>query len=78
MNRLSMPLPDQPDAYNSLVVTNFSPQYDGDDLSPGGSWLEVSPLYVKQPLTADIYPALRTALNAYGRVPAISEEGLLL
>jgi hypothetical protein len=38
-----------------LYVTNFSPDYDADDISRGGSWLEVSPLFVREPLAADIY-----------------------
>jgi hypothetical protein len=77
ISRLPVPTADTPDVYNSLYVTNFSPHYDGDDISRGGSWLEVSPLFVREPLTADIYPPLRSALNAYGRIPPFTEDGLM-
>jgi hypothetical protein len=77
MNRLDAPTADKPDVVNSLYVTNFSPHYDGDDISRGGSWLEVSPRFVREPLTANLYPAVRSALNTYGHIPPISEDGLL-
>jgi hypothetical protein len=77
INRLPAPTPEKPDVFNSLYVTNFSPHYDGDDISRGGPWLELSPLFVREPLTANLWPALRSALDTYGRIPPISEDGLL-
>lgn len=77
LSRLPTPTAEKPDVFNSLFVTNSSPHYDGDDVSQRGSWLEVSPFFVQEPLTANIYPALRSALNSYGRIPPISEEGLM-
>jgi len=77
MSRLPAPTVEQPDVFNALYVTNFSPHYDGDDISRGGSWLEVTPRFVREPLTAGLWPALYSALNTYGRVPPISEDGLL-
>jgi len=65
------------DLGSAAYVTNFSPHYDGDDISRRGSWLEVSPLFVREPLRANIWPTLRSALDSYGRIPPISEEGLL-
>jgi hypothetical protein len=73
----SAPTSEKPEVFNSLYVTNFSPHYDGDDISRSGSWLEVSPLFVREPLTANLWPALRGALDSYGRIPSISQDGLL-
>jgi hypothetical protein len=78
MSRLPQPTEVEPAAFNALYVTNFSPHYDGDDISiDRRSWLEVSPPFVREQLDADLVPALRAALATYGRVPPIDEGGLL-
>ena len=77
IRRLPAPTVENPDVFNSLFVTNFSPHYDGDDVSQSGTWLEVSPLFVSEPLIADLHTPLRSALNTYGRVPPFSQDGLL-
>lgn len=78
MSRLRAPTLEEPDVFNALYVTNFSPQYDGDDISRGGSWLAALPLHVREPLRHDIRTGLQRALDTYGRVPALAEDGTLL
>jgi hypothetical protein len=78
MNRLPAPTAEEPDVFNALYVTNFSPHYAGDDISRGGSWLAVLPLHVREPLRHDISTGLQRALDTYGRVPAFAEDGTLL
>src|SRR4051812_22328280 len=77
MSRLPAPTSEKRDVFNSLYVTNSPPHYDSDDISGGGSWLEVSPRFARDPLTANPWPVLRGALDSYGRIPPISEQGLL-
>ena len=78
IGRLPMPTPQSPDEFNALYVTNFSPHYDGDDISRGGSWLASLPFHVQEPLTADLHQPIQLALNTYGRVPSIEQDDTLL
>jgi hypothetical protein len=78
MSRLRVPTSEEPDVFNALYVTNFSPHYDGDDISRWGSWLAALALHVREPLEHDIGPGLQRALDTYGRVPALAEHGTLL
>jgi hypothetical protein len=78
MHRLPTPTADEPDVFNAAYITNFSPHYDGDDISRGGSWLGVMPQYVGQPLEHDILSVLMKALDTYGSVPPIDVDGALL
>jgi hypothetical protein len=45
-------------------VTNFSPHYDGDDLSQRGSWLGLLPAYVRHPMAVDFAGLVQPALNS--------------
>ena len=78
MNRMAAPTADQPDKYNATYITNFSPHYDGDQLSDGTSWLGVWPMYVRNRLEHDFQPIVMNALDAYGRVPPFAEDHTLL
>ena len=78
MNRLPAPTEDAPDLFNAAYITNFSPHYDAEDVSTGGSWLVAWPRYTRVPLQHDFQPDLLPALNAYGRVPAFAEDGTLV
>jgi hypothetical protein len=78
MNRLPAPTAQAPDVVNATYITNFSPHYDGDDASRGGSWLVAWPRYAGVSLSHDFQPELVQALNAYGRVPAFAQDRTLL
>jgi hypothetical protein len=78
MNRLPVPTAEAPDVFNATYITNFSPHYDANDISPEGAWLVTWPTYARTPLQHDFQPELMQALNAYGRVPAVAEDGTLL
>jgi hypothetical protein len=78
MNRLPAPTEEAPDVFNATYITNFSPHYDGDDVSPGSVWLAIIPRFSRTPLALDIHDALMQALNAYGAVPPFDEDGTLL
>jgi hypothetical protein len=78
MSRMTPPTAETPDAYNALYVTNFSPQYDGEAISSRGEWLAVIPRLAQEPLNADLGGDLARALDGYGRVPALAEDGTLL
>ena len=63
MDRFPAPTAEQPEAYNALYVTNFSPHYQGDDLARGGEWLAVRPLFTLNPTAFDLTGMLDHALN---------------
>jgi hypothetical protein len=75
---LRVPTADAPDEYNALYVTNFSPHYDGADLSTGVAWLSVIPLYARTPAAHDLTTMLQPALSNYANVPAYTVDGQLL
>ena len=75
LGRFPAPTPAKPDVYNALVITNFSPHYDGDDLARRGEWLAIWSNYVRNPIGLDFIELFRIALDAYGRVPEIREDG---
>jgi len=50
MNRLPTPTAETPDVFNATYITNFSPHYDADDASHGGTWLVAWPRYARVPL----------------------------
>jgi hypothetical protein len=78
MDRLPMPTPENPSAYNALYVTNFAPHYDGNDLARPGEWVAVKPLHTANPLLFDLTGMLDAAMNTYHQVPAFAEDGELL
>jgi hypothetical protein len=78
MDRRPAPTQEAPENFNATYITNFSPHYDADDISTGGTWLLALPRYRRVPLEHDFQPELMQALNAYGRVPAFAEDGTLL
>ena len=78
MDRLPAPTTEAPGVYNATYITNFSPQYDADHVTGGGSWLVRWPHYVQVPLKHDFQLDLLQALDAYGRVPAFAVDGTLL
>jgi len=73
-----MPQADHGDSFDSLIFTNFSPHYDGDDISRGGSWIRARPRNGGVAGHADLERGLGTALSTYGRVPAIAGRDTLL
>jgi hypothetical protein len=77
MNRMPAPTDESRADYTALVVTNFSPQHDADEVSSGGTWLSTIPVYAADPLETDLWPALWAALDTYGSVPAFTEDGVL-
>lgn len=78
MSRFPAPMPDRPDEYNGLYVTNFSPQYDGSALATSGEWLSVLPQYVQNPVQFDLLGGLSYALDRYDLVPEIGADGEIL
>jgi len=78
MNRIPAPSPEQPDVFNAVYITNFSPQYDRDEPSDGGRWLATISQRPRVAMEHDIESALMPALNTYGRVPPFSEGNRLL
>jgi hypothetical protein len=77
-DRLPTPTAAEPDAYNALYVTNFAPHYDGENLSRGGEWLSIRPLYTRNALHFDLTGMLDHAIDKYQRVPEIAEGGEIL
>jgi hypothetical protein len=73
-----LPPGDDGDPFDSLIFTNFSPHYDGDDLSAGGSWIRARPREGGPAIHAELEDGLATALTTYGRVPAIARDDTLL
>lgn len=67
---------DEPAKFNALYITNFSPQYDGDDVASPAEWEVMRPPRSAEP-GFDLDELLEIALNAYGRVPDFREGGEL-
>lgn len=78
IDRFPPPMPDRPETYNALYVTNFSPQYDGPALARSGEWLSVLPLYVQNPGQFDLVNMVNYALDRYDFVPEIGGDGQIL
>lgn len=78
INRMPAPTPDAPDVYNGLYVTNFSPHYEAEDLSAGGTWMGIVPQHTRIAPTYDLSRMLERALDNYARVPSFAEDGGLL
>lgn len=77
MSRFPVPTAEQPDKFNGLFVTNFSPQYEGDDLAQGGEWLCVMPMFVVNPSAVDITGPIAHALDRLAKIPEIGLDGTL-
>lgn len=77
LGTLTPPTPQDPEAYNAMYVTNFSPHYDADAVGADGSWLVTRPGHVRVQLQHDLQPDLMRALDSYGRVPAFGEDNTL-
>lgn len=75
LGRFREPTAETPDIYNALVITNFSPHYSRDDLAQAGEWLAVVPFHTRVPIGFDLMSMLSAALDNYGRVPDIREDG---
>jgi hypothetical protein len=73
-----LPQADDGESFDSLIFTNFSPHYDGDDISGGGSWIRARRRDGGAPVHADLESGLAKALTTYGRVPAIAGDHTLL
>lgn len=67
-----------PAEFTALYLTNFSPHYDADDVSIGGSWAFVAPQFPREAVDAELARRLHGALRVYGRVPSISSDDTLL
>jgi len=65
--------PENPQSYTALVVTNYSPHYEGDKVTPVGGNCIVAGQYVDHPLADGLdgvfLGMLQTAINGYGYVP---------
>jgi hypothetical protein len=61
--------------YVALCVTNFSPHYREGDVGVSGEYVFIESRFVADQLPAEFRSMLLTALNTYGRVPEITEEG---
>lgn len=78
---LSKKLPstkDAPASVNRVYVTNFSPQYDGENLALSGEWIAFIPDHVQIAEAGDLGPLLDDALNKYDLVPELGSNGELL
>lgn len=78
MDRFPAATAEVPGSYNGLYVTNFSPQYDGDQLALPGEWLGVRPAFVKSPMDFDLTARIDYALDRHQRVPEIALDGKIL
>lgn len=61
----------------ALCVTNFSPHYAADDLGIENESVFIESLFVRNHLPDEFRAMLTTALNTYGRVPELTEDGEL-
>ena len=78
MDRRLTQRPEELNAFNTTYVTNFSPHYDGDDVSVRNECAEIHSRRPRVPMMFDVRPALTQALRAYGKVPAFDLDGSLL
>lgn len=69
---------DNPAEFSALYLTNFSPHYDQDDVSIGGSWALLAPASPRAAVDTELTRRLHGAPNVYGRVPSISTDDTLL
>lgn len=60
------------------MADSFSPHYEADAVSRPGEWLAVIPRFTREPLNAELAEDLARALDNYGRVPTLAEDGTLL
>jgi hypothetical protein len=67
--------PENPQPYTALVVTNYSPHYEGDQVTPTGGNCIVAGMYVEHPfadgLDGVFLGKLQQAVNGYGYVPRL-------
>jgi hypothetical protein len=67
------PSPENPDKHTALFVTNYSPHYQGDNVSASGQYLYIGSIYPAQPLadghTGTFMQKLLQATTGYGYVP---------
>ena len=78
MDRFPVPTVEEPAKYNGLYVTNFSPQYEGDQIALPGEWLGVFPSFVVAPVISDLTASVVYALDRYDKVPEIGLDGEIL
>jgi hypothetical protein len=64
-----------PQPVSGIVITNFSPHHDRDDIAQGVEWQYFAPPMPAEPLTDAFAARLRDALDHYHRVPEITEDG---
>ena len=66
---------ENPQPYNTLFVTNYSPHYDGTEITASGQHMFVTSRFVKHPLkngVEDVFLGiLQQAANGYGFVPPL-------
>ena len=75
MGRLPEPTAERPDPFNALIVTNFAPHFQGNELASGGEYTFVIPHYTKKPMDGSFMGLLGRAIGHYQAVPEISEDG---
>lgn len=67
--------PKNPEKYNALFVTNYSPHYEGDKVTPTGQYVIVANPYTQHPLSDGVNGnftyRLMQAANGYGFVPKL-------
>jgi hypothetical protein len=75
MDRFPAPTAAEPATYNSLYVTNFSPQYEGAARARGGEWLSVRPKYASSIPNVGLTDQIDYALDRFDKVPEIGVDG---
>ena len=67
--------PARPEPYNILLVTNYSPHYEGDKVTPIGGYALIANLYTQHPLydgpQGTFTAKLQQAAGGYGFVPKL-------
>ncbi len=61
--------------YTALCVTNFSPHYQEDDVAVSPEFFFIQSKFVADQLPAEFLTMLLRALETYGRVPEMTEDG---
>lgn len=70
LDQYPTPTPEQPDEFNALFVTNFSPHYQSEKEALAGENLRVQPLFSKFILRDNqLINDIQAALNNYGNIP---------
>jgi len=69
MQSIPPPTAEKPEAFNALVVTNFSGHWAGDQAAPGTEYLQIVPKYARHPVSGDVIGRVLAAVATCGKVP---------